>query len=505
MIEEIEERRSSHDGQSLDKQFARGLAWTGVSRLAAQIVSWSAFLIVVRTLSPGDFGIVAAATSVVGLVSLVAEFGLGTAIVARSELADDEVRQLVGVAALTGAFAWAVCAALGWPTAFALRVPELTKVLPVVGLSVALATLNAVPAAMLRRRMAFRSLSQFEMCRSVLGAIVVLSLALAGWGFWAPITGEVVAALAMTFLLFRATRLTAHQPNWASIADVLTLSREVLLSRAAWYAYSNADLAVVSRRLGKSELGDYYMAWTLINLPTEKVATLLFAVTPSVFAKVRDNLVEFRRYVLLLFESLALILMPMAAGIGVVASDAVPVLVGSKWQSSVPLVQALALYAVVKSVAPLSAQILIARGRAATARRQSFWGLATLPISFLIASRFGALAVALVWATVYPVLVYFQLRVAAREIELPMVELLRRLIPVVVSTGLMAGAVLLLRSAIILELMQPALLLAVSVAAGGLVYSAMIMLLAGDRVRVAIAFVRRRSSPELSERRAAKV
>jgi O-antigen/teichoic acid export membrane protein len=487
-----EVRGSKLDGESLDKQFARGLAWTAVSRTAAQVVSWSAFLVVVRTLSPGDFGIVAAATSVVGLVTLVAEFGLGTAIVAKTDLTDHEVRQLVGVAALTGALAWAVCAALGWPAAFALRVPELITVLPVVGVSIALATLNAVPAAMLRRSMAFRSISQFEMGKSVLGAIVLLALALAGWGFWAPITGELVSTFVMTCLLFRKTKLTVYQPRWATISGTLTLSRVVLLSRAAWYAYSNADVAVVSRRLGKSQLGDYYMAWTLINLPTEKVATLLFAVTPSVFAKVRDDLVEFRRYVLLLFESLALILMPISAGIGVVAADAVAVLAGDKWQNSAPLVQALALYAVVKSVAPLSAQILIARGNAAAARRQSFLGLAILPISFVMASKFGALAVALVWATVFPVLAISQLRVAAREIELPMSDILLRLIPIVVSTAAMAIAVLLLRALIIPETMMPAMRLTVSAAAGALVYAATIMLLAGDRARVAITFVRRR-------------
>lgn len=479
--------------RDLDNQFVKGVAWTGTSRLASQIISWASFLAVARILSPGDFGIIAGATSVVGFVGLIAEFGLGTAIVAKAELAEDELRQLLGMAAIAAVGAWVTCAILGFPVASAMRIPELTKVLPLVGVTIALTTINAVPSAALRRHMVFRSLSQFEMAKAVLAALAMLAFAMIGFGFWAPLTADLLATIVMTVMLFRSTRLKIKMPRPGAIGEALRFSRDVLVSRAAWYAYSNADFFVVGRQLGKAVLGDYSMAWTLINLPSEKVATLIFSVTPSIFARVRENLPEFRRYVLLLFESLAMLLIPMSAGIGLVARDTVAVVLGEKWHNATPLIQALALFAVIKSVSPLSAQILISRGRTAAARSQSIWGIAILPASFLLASRYGPVAVALVWTTVYPILVAFQIRTAAREIDLPMRTIARRIAPVVLSTAVMTGAVLGAQHLLADSAIAPVARLAISVGVGAVVYTAGLVLLARERLRAAWTFVRVRA------------
>lgn len=470
----------------------QGIAWTGTSRLASQLVSWGSFLVVARILSPGDIGVTAAAASVVGFVALLAEFGLGSAIVAKVELKPDELSQLAGIAVGTAAFAWLVIALMGWPAAQALRISELTRVLPLLGLTVALSTVLAIPSAVMRRNMAFRGLSKLEMGRSVIAAVASLGLALAGFRFWAPLLADLLSNIFLTAALFRATGLKLRKPQWSGIADAIQFSREVLISRAAWYAYSNADFIVVSRQLGKAALGDYSMAWTMINLPSEKVATLLFAVTPSILARVRDDLVEFRRYVLLLFESLGMVLMPTAAGIGLVAADAVSVVLGQKWENSTNLIQALALFAVVKSLSPMTSQILISRGKADVARRQSLWGLAILPPAFIAASHWGALAVALVWSTVYPFLVLYQVHQAAQEIELSLSTILRRLSPVILSTLGMAGAVLSVQTLLESGGVHAGLRLAVCAAVGGSVYLSLLWVLARDRLRVAYAFIRAR-------------
>ena len=470
----------------------QGIAWTGTSRLASQLVSWGSFLVVARILSPGDIGVTAAAASVVGFVALLAEFGLGSAIVAKVELKPDELSQLAGIAVGTAAFAWLVIALMGWPAAQALRISELTRVLPLLGLTVALSTVLAIPSAVMRRNMAFRGLSKLEMGRSVIAAVTSLGLALAGFRFWAPLLADLLSNIFLTAALFRATGLKLRKPQWSGIADAIQFSREVLISRAAWYAYSNADFIVVSRQLGKAALGDYSMAWTMINLPSEKVATLLFAVTPSILARVRDDLIEFRRYVLLLFESLGMVLMPTAAGIGLVAADAVSVVLGQKWENSTRLIQALALFAVVKSLSPMTSQILISRGKADVARRQSLWGLAILPPAFIAASHWGALAVALVWSTVYPFLVLYQVHQAAQEIELSLSTILRRLSPVILSTLGMAGAVLSVQTLLESGGVHAGLRLAVCAAVGGSVYLSLLWVLARDRLRVAYAFIRAR-------------
>jgi len=189
---------------------------------------------------------------------------------------------------------------------------------------------------------------------------------------------------------------------------------------------------------------------------------------------------------------MGMLLMPMSAGIGLVAADAVTVVLGEKWRNATVLIQALALFAVVKSVSPLSAQILISRGRADAARRQSLMGLAVLPLAFLFASRYGAVAVALVWTTLYPFLVAFQIHEASRDIELSLMTIARRLWPITFATLLMSGAVYGVRLWLAGDAIAPALRLAVCVAVGAAAYAGAIAVLAMDRLRAALAFVRAR-------------
>lgn len=474
------------DRGALDRHFARGVLWTAVSRFGTQIVSWASFILIARLLGPVELGIVAAAGAVVGFVSLVSEFGLGSAIIAKHELGAEEIGQLAAVSGLLALGAWAVCAAIAWPVSLVLRVEQLKIVLPVVGVTTALTTFNAVPLAVLRREMAFRKASQLEVAKAIVQSLAALALAAAGFGFWSLILAELAATGILAVLLLRFSHVRVRRPQWGQLTSALSFSREVLVSRAAWYGYSNADFAVVSRRLGTSALGDYSMAWQLATLPVEKIATLLWAVMPSVLARVKDDLVELRRYVTLLFETLAFILMPVCAGIALIADNLVYVVLGTQWAGAIDIIRALALFAVVKAIAPVSSQVLISIGNPRAARNQSLWGLAVMPISFVIASQWGAVAVALAWTVVYPFLVVFQIAEAARAVELRPSDILKRVMPALLGTALMALVVLAVRTGMARAELFGLPRLVASVAAGAVTYLGFVWLVARDRVRMVL-------------------
>ena len=474
----------------LDRLFVSGIAWTAIARFSTQFFTWAVFLVVARILSPVDIGIIAAATAVVGIVSLVAEFGVGAAIVAAPSLSDTQIRQLFGIALLFGLVGSAVIAAIAIPVAALLKVSEVAGILPVIGISVGLATINAVPTSLMRRDLRFKTLSGFEIGKSVVASGTMLTIALLGGRYWSQVVSELLATMVMTGLLLYFTGIRPARPKRGEMAPFMKMSRDVLVSRLAWYSYTNADFAIVSRNLGQAALGDYSMAWTLVTLPNEKIASLIFSVTPAIFARVREDAVEFRRYVLILLEFLSLTLIPVSVGLAIVAPDLVPVLLGAKWSGAVPLIQALAVFAAIRSVSPISAQILVSMGNAAAARRQSLIGLAILPCAFYFASRYGAVAVALVWTTVHPLLVSLQLREAARAIDLPMSQLLRSIFPGFVATILMVAVTAPSYSYLSRTDMLPIVRLLVTVVLGAASYALYLLVVERPRIRRTIDAVR---------------
>src|SRR2546428_3679674 len=90
------------DIRALDRTIVTGVSWTGGIKGLTLLLSWASTIIVARLLSPEDFGLVAMATIYLGLVAMVTEFGLGTALVALRDLSEEQISQLHAVASLVG-------------------------------------------------------------------------------------------------------------------------------------------------------------------------------------------------------------------------------------------------------------------------------------------------------------------------------------------------------------------------------------------------------------------
>ena len=90
------------EAQALDRSLVRGVAWTAAAKWASQGLAWVSWLIVARLLTPEDYGLVGMAAIYLGLIALLSEFGLGTAVLAVRELSVGQIGQLNGLAVLLG-------------------------------------------------------------------------------------------------------------------------------------------------------------------------------------------------------------------------------------------------------------------------------------------------------------------------------------------------------------------------------------------------------------------
>ena len=96
------------------------------------------------------------------------------------------------------------CAGVG---ARALQTPELVNVLPIVGLTLLLIPFRSVPMAILERRLQLKRVATIGLASSIIQGCVVLTLALAGFGYWALILGYMVPR-------FLEVPVLAWQASW---------------------------------------------------------------------------------------------------------------------------------------------------------------------------------------------------------------------------------------------------------------------------------------------------
>jgi len=442
-VETIE--RAPARGQ-LDRSLFGGIAWTGGVRWASQIISWAGTLVAARLLTPADFGLVGAANVYIGLVEQVSEFGLGVAIV-RGRVRDAlTISNLNAVAICLGIGFTILSMIAAFPLAAFFRETELLRpVLMSLALTFVFAGIRIVPRALLAVDLQFKRLAVVEAAEVLASTVLIVVLALLGWRHWAIVSGLLGGSAASTALAVIWRRNPIRWPRpFSRIREPLSYGLHITGTRVAWYAYNQADFAVVARMLGKVALGFYSFGWQLASIPVQRISALVSHVAAPGFAKVRDDTRELGRYFLLLTEALALTALPISIGMTLVADSLVRVALGDTWAPAARPLQLLGLYAAVRTLSVLYPNVLQVVGKAREVFVYTVVMAVVLPVAFIIGAWYaGTTGVAAAWMVCYPIGVLPLARLALKVTGLTLGRYVRALAPPVASTALMAVAVLL--------------------------------------------------------------
>jgi teichuronic acid exporter len=439
------------DGEAraaLDRVFVRGFAWTGMVKWLSQSFSWAATLVVVRLLAPEDYGVVGVAGVVLSLLGMLAEFGMGWAIVLRADLDARAHRELHTTATLLGFATAAACLPLGIPMAGFFHMEELRLAFPVMGLGFFISGVRTVPWALLNKRLQFRTLALIDASQIGVASVLSVALALLGWRYWALIIPNLLGALVAAVWAHACVPVSFGSPRRSTVERVGGISGHLMVQRLAWFAYNTADSVIIGRVLGQEPLGLYTLGGTLANTASEKANELVGRVTTGVFPAARESVGELRRYLLLTIEFLALLIFPIGFLLGFEAEWVATVVLGPKWAPMAATLRILSFAVVVRCLAPPVDRALFTMGRQRFVSGMSAILTLSLIGGFALASRWGIEGVALVWLTVYPFVVLPSFVWAVRVLEISGRDLRRALGRAAVMTALSAAVLALCERAV---------------------------------------------------------
>lgn len=461
------------------------LAWKAAGDWISQIFSWISLLIVVRLLSPADFGIVAMAMILLPYLRCVGDFGILRVIVNFPDLTEDQVAQLNTFSVLVGFTCYALAVALAYPLALFFRTPRLAMVIIVACSSLVPWGFRAVSEGLLNKEIRFRLLSMFDAVNAIAAAVVTLAMAYLGFGYWSLVLGNVLAVALRAILVVAARPYRFAIPKISKIREPLLFGWHVAVSLVAMNSYQTLDNVTVGRTLGQTALGFYGMAWTLANVPLEKITSLVTTVVPSYLARVQKEPAEVRRYVRNLTEAMSLVTFPATVGLGLVARELVPVALGHKWDNAVVPLEILSFYAAFRSIVALLPKVLTAVGNPRFVMWCDLLAVVTLPVAFYIGSHWGTKGVALGWVAIYPLVVFPLYRKTFAVIGMKAGEYLAALRPALEGTIAMVTVVLPLKF-LVLPSLPLVVRLVIEISAGIIVYPGAVFLLHRERT---LAFV----------------
>jgi len=154
-----------------------GTLWFGGSRIVTQAVTWLITIVVVRLLTPGDYGLFGYATLVAGFTDLIAELGLGAAIVQRRDLDEADLETVFWLSLAMAAGIYGVTWAAAPMVAAFFAQPALIVVLRVSMLTFLISSVRVVSWSLLTKQVAFKRRSIAEMIGTLSGSVTTLALA----------------------------------------------------------------------------------------------------------------------------------------------------------------------------------------------------------------------------------------------------------------------------------------------------------------------------------------
>jgi len=384
----------------------KGVLWLTATKASGQIIAWVITIIVVRLLSPEDYGLMGMALLFTGVLFLFNEIGLGAAIVQKAELNAEQISDLRWVIFAVNVALFALLLLLAPVVAAYFDEPQLVPIIRILSISFLMNGVGVPSASILQREMAFKEKAAAEVMGNLAAGVSTLTLALLGYGVWGLVVGYLVQRF-VTNVFYCVYRPPVFRLSFSSrnVGLFMNFGFHVTASRFLWYVYSSADLAIVGKVLGSIQLGYYSLAIQYSSLPLEKFVTILNEIAFPSFSLVQSDTATLQRHYLKLVNFVALVTFPMFIGLCLVADSAVVVLLGARWLPVVFPLKLLCIVSCFRAIETINAPVTFARGRPQVVLGNTVIGALVLPVSLYVGARYGGIdGVAIAWLITRPIL-----------------------------------------------------------------------------------------------------
>lgn len=414
--------------ESLGRRTARGMGWAYGSYAGGRLLVLLSTAILARLLTPEEFGLVALALTFTALLDMLRDVGLAEALIIVPE---EEVEELAHTAftamAGVGLLLAAGTAALGPLAAAFYDEPQLTPMMAVLSLTFLFRALGSTHYALAQKRMDFRARTAGEVADVVVRGGAGIGLALAGAGAWSLILGYVLGTLAMTLTLWASVHWRPRPAiDRAHLRRLLGFGTALTGVSVAGALLGTVDQLVIGRVLGAAALGLYSVAARLPELAIVNLSMVAGQVLFPAFASLDGPALA--RAFLRAMHHMALLALPLAALLGVLAEPAIRVAFGDQWLDAVPVMQVFVLYALVSPITLVCGTVLKARGKAGLLLRVAVFQVAIVIPAVLLTVDHGITAVAAGHAGAAAIVLLLQLGLAMRQLDVSVPAVLRALV-----------------------------------------------------------------------------
>lgn len=316
--------------RNVGNRVVKGAAFMVLARLLLRLFSLANLVILGRLLSPGDYGVAAAAIAVISVIAVISDLRVNQALIAIKSVDPVILDTGFTLTLLRGLLVAAVLLLFAGPIATLAGEPRLAEVLRILAIVPIFDGLRNPAFTLFARNIDFSREFQRTALATLIGFIAAVTFAILTRSYWAIVAGTIAGrGMEALFSYWRVPyRPGLSLKGWRtffSFGGWLTLS--AILSEALVHA----PTLLMTRFVGAGPAGLYSVGLTVARLATRELAApLMQAIFPGL-ATLADRPQALRQAYRQAQSGVLALALPLGFGTAMLAPQFIALTAGEKW------------------------------------------------------------------------------------------------------------------------------------------------------------------------------
>ena len=314
--------------------------WRFMERGGTYVMNFIVSVVLARLLDPSLYGTVALVTAITTILQVFVDSGMANSLIQKKDTDDLDYSS---VFYFNLAFCLLLYAGLffcaPWISRL-YRIPELTPIVRVLGLTIVVSGVKNVQQAYVAKTMQFRRFFFATLGGTVFSAVVGITLAYLGYGVWALVFQQLLNVTVNTAILWLTVGWKPKRMfSWKRLGGLISYGWKLLVSQLLDTAYLKLYQFIIGLRYSTADLAFYNRGDQFPNLIMENTSASLDSVLLPVLSSEQDDRVRVREMTRRAVKVSTFVLMPLMAGLAACAEPLVRFLLTEKWLPCVPYMQ----------------------------------------------------------------------------------------------------------------------------------------------------------------------
>ena len=351
------------EDQQLKRKVVTGSFWVFGANLISRSISLLSTFILMRLLTPDDFGVIGYGFLIVSAIGLIREMGFNSALIYQKDHIETAASASLWFITLWSIFLYTLVFLMAPLAAEFFREPRLTILLRVLTLSLIFNSCASVPMSLMERDINFKHRVIPEVANLTMYGISTAVFALLGFQYWSFVIGVLSAdilQLVVAFIL-RPVKLR-FKLEIPLLRRLFGFGKKVMSLGILNFGIRNVDDFFVGRMLGTVPMGVYQLAYRMANIPATNITNVLGKVLYPGFMKIADDLEKLKNGFIRSFRYVTFITVPLTIYIVLITPDVVRRFF-PHWNDAILPIQLIAYFGGLRSIGSGLGSIFLAKGK----------------------------------------------------------------------------------------------------------------------------------------------